>query len=281
MSYKTIMVHVDESKHLYRRVEIAARLAALDDAHLVGVALTALPEMTYDPLVFNPLDPHIDPLLQAPRQRAADALDNFDEIARQFHSGTIETRLVDIGAANGFILQARYCDLVVLGQYDPYETDVSTARDLAETVILESGIPAVVVPFAIPEGATFERILIAWNASKEATIAVRYALPLLRRAAKVDVAMFNPDLLPTDYGAVPDKDILKWLAGHGITAKVTRQATGGDLDISKGLLSLSTDLGADLLVMGCYGHARLRELVLGGVSRDILRDMTLPVLMAH
>jgi nucleotide-binding universal stress UspA family protein len=280
MFYKTILVHVDESRHTRLRAELAAKIAAAYDAHLVGVALTGLPEIFYDPIV-NPLDPAIEPLLQVPRQRAADALAQFEEIARQFHTGTIETRLEENESAVGISLQARYCDLVVLGQYDPDDTESSTKPDFAETVILEGGVPALVVPYASAVTTFGQRALVSWNASKQAVRALHYALPMLQRADQVDVAVFDPDTLPSTYRAVPDKDILSWLGRHGIKAKVTRSVTTGDIDIGNALLSLATDLGSDLLVMGCYGHTRFREVLLGGVSRQILKSMTLPVLTAH
>jgi nucleotide-binding universal stress UspA family protein len=280
MTYKTIIVHVDESRHLYRRAELAARVAAHDNAHLIGIALTGVPGFVRDALVLNPGDPFIDPLLQRPRERAADALSIFENIARQLHAGTVETRLEndDVG---GFIVQARCSDLVVLGQYDPFEVGLATMPDFAQTVIMESGMPVLMVPCNTPGGDELAQVLIAWNASKEATRAVHRALPMLRRAARVDVAIFNPDAIPTGNHAAPDQDIVVWLARQGIKTRVTHQAATGEIDIGKALLSLAGDLGADLLVMGCYGHARFRELLLGGVSREILAEMNLPVLMAH
>lgn len=281
MFFKTILVHVDGSHHVNRRIEIAARLAALHDAHLVGLALTDLPQLFYDPVMFNPVEVTLDPLLEAPRQRAGDALANFIDIARQFHAGSIETRLEENETALGVSLQARYADLVVLGQFDAEDTDASANADFAKIVIMESGVPVLMVPFATPFTDTGRRALLSWNASRQAVRAVHYALPLLQRASQVDVAVFDPQTLPAGRRAVPDKDIVQFLARHGIKAKVTRQVTAGDIDIGNALLSLATDLGSDLLVMGCYGHTRFREVLLGGVSRAIFRSMTLPVLMAH
>jgi nucleotide-binding universal stress UspA family protein len=280
MFYKTILVHVDESRHASLRVELAAKVAATYDAHLVGVALTGLPEIFYDPIV-NPMDPAIEPLLQVPRQRAADALAQFEATARKFHSGSIETRLEENESAVGISLQARYSDLVVLGQYDPDDTESSTKPDFTETVIMECGVPVLVVPYATAVTTLGQRALVAWNASRQAVRALHYALPVLQRASQVDVAVFDPDTLPSSYRAVPDKDILAWLERHGISAKVTRSVTAGDIDIGNALLSLATDHTSDLLVMGCYGHRRFREVLLGGVSREILKSMTLPVLTAH
>jgi nucleotide-binding universal stress UspA family protein len=281
MSYKTILVHVDDSRHVYRRVEMAATLAAQFDAHLVGLALTGIPETFYDPLMLNPADPALEPLLKVPRERAADELAQFDDIARQLKVASIETRLEENEDARGVSLQARYCDLVVLGQYDPDDTDSSTPSDFAETVILECGILVLMVPYATSVTSIGKRVLVSWNGSKEAARAIHYALPMLQRAAQVDVAVFDPETLPATYRAVPDKDILDWLRRHGITGKVTRQVTAGDIDIGNALLSLTTDLGSDLLVMGCYGHTRFREVLLGGVTRQILKSMTVPVMMAH
>lgn len=281
MFYETIMVHVDGSMHANRRIEIAAKIAALYDAHLVGIALTGLPQIFYDPLMFDPAEPAIEPLLQMPRQRAADALANFEDIARQFHAGSIETRLEENETARGLSLQARYCDLVVLGQYDPDDRESSTRADFAETVILECGVPVLMIPFASAVASVGRRALVSWNASKEAVRAVHYALPLLQRADRVDVAVFDPETLPAVYRAVPDKDIVEALARHGIESTVTRRVTADDIDIGNGLLSLAAELMSDLLVMGCYGHTRFREVLLGGVTREILKSMTLPVLMAH
>jgi nucleotide-binding universal stress UspA family protein len=281
MSYKTILVHVDGSRHVNRRIEIAASLAALYDAHLVGVALTGVPPMLYDPLMLNPVDPALEPILKVPRERAADALENFENTARLIHPGPIETRLEENESAIGISLQARYCDLVVLGQFDPDDTESSITGDFAETVILECGVPVLMIPFASAVTSTGRRALVSWNASKQAVRAVHYALPMLQHAAQADVAVFDPEKLPAAYRAVPDKDIVEFLARHGVAAKVTRQVTADDIKIGSALLSLASDLGSDLLVMGCYGHTRFREILLGGVTREILRTMTLPVLMAH
>jgi nucleotide-binding universal stress UspA family protein len=281
MSYKTILVHVDGSRHLYRRVEIAARLAKLHKAHVVGLALTELPTVFYDTPVINPLDPTLAPLLQVPRQRSDDALAEFERTARKFNIASLEMRHEENETVRGIILQARYCDLVLLGQHDPADVQASTRTAFAESVILESGVPVLVVPFASPATDTGHRVLVAWNASREAVRAVHYALPILQLAEQVEVVVFDPDILPATYRAVPDKDILEWLGRHGICATVTRRASPSDRDIASRLLSLATDRLADLLVMGCYGHSRFREVLLGGVSREILRTMTLPVLMAH
>lgn len=281
MSYKTILVHVDNSSYVNLRIEIAAALAARHDAHLVGLAVTDMPEIYFDPLMFDPVDPAIAPLLKVPRQRAADALANFDALARQFRVGSTESRLAENASVQGVILQARYCDLVVLGQHNPDDTESSTTADFAQAVILACGVPVLMVPYAGPGRGTGTRALLSWNASQQAVRAAHYALPMLKGASEVDVAVFDPDQLPSAYRAVPDKQVLAWLGRHGIAANVLRQVTASDIDIGNALLSLASDRNADLLVMGAYGHTRFREILLGGVTRQILKSMTLPVLMAH
>jgi nucleotide-binding universal stress UspA family protein len=279
MAYKIILVHVDESRHVGKRIAMAANIAAHDNARLIGVAIAEIPDVPFDPITFDPADPYIDPLVEVPRQRAAATLSDFEDLARQFGAASIETRLEENKTADGIGLQARYTDLVVLGQYDPDDPGISTSPSFAETVILKCGVPVLMVPYAGAVAGAVHTALVSWNASLQAVRAVRYALPLLQRASKVDVAVFDPQSQPRDYRAVPDKDILAYLAAHGIAATVTRQVTNGE--VGKALLSLAGDLASDLLVMGAFGHTRLREILMGGVTREILRSMTLPVLMAH
>jgi nucleotide-binding universal stress UspA family protein len=282
MSYKTILVHVDSSPRVNLRIQIAATLAARHDAHLIGLALTGLPEFVFDPMMLNPVDATtIGPLLAALRQRAADALANFEDIARQFKVASTEARLEENESVQGIILQARYTDLVVLSQFDPDDTESSTSSRFAETVILESGVPVLMVPYASTVRSVGTRALVSWDASIQAVRAVHYAVPMLQHASQVDVAVFDPEKLPSAYRAVPDKHIVASLARHKISANVRRQATTSDIDIGNALLSLAAQQGSDLLVMGAYGHRRFREILLGGVTREILRSMTLPVLMAH
>jgi nucleotide-binding universal stress UspA family protein len=278
MSYKTILVHVDESRHVARRVELAANIAAREDALLAGLAIAQIPDLPFDPITFDPANAYVDPQAEVPRQRATAQLEEFEELAREIGAASIEARLEENKTADDLALQARYTDLVVLGQHDPDDLG-SPQVDFCETVILKSGVPVLVVPFAGAGSTTGASVLIAWNASIEAVRAVHYALPMLKHAGHVDVAVFDPESQPREYRAMPDKDIVTYLARQGIDATVTRRVSKGD--IGKHLLSLAGELGSDLLVMGAFGHMRLRELLLGGITHGILRSMNLPVLMAH
>lgn len=180
----------------------------------------------------------------------------------------------------GFVSQSFCADALVLGQHDPDEPMVSgVPADFVPSVLLASGKPALVVPYAGEFSVIGQTVLVAWKYSREAARAVASALPLLRRAGRVHVAM-SPGATERALSRPPGHlDILGWLQAHGVKAalhphSVTENSPG------ESLLSVACDLGADLLVMGCYGHSRMREWLLGGASRTVLGGMTLPVWMA-
>jgi nucleotide-binding universal stress UspA family protein len=276
MSYKTILVHADQSGHADERVRVAARLALAEGAHLVGAAMTGISRYLYQDssidLARTVVAMHMDALYQ----RANDALARFEQLAGDAGALTCERRLVDDEAGGALAMQSRYADLVVLSQSDP-DTMAASLR-LPEYVMLHSARPVLVVPYA----GTFERlgenVLVAWDASMEATRAVTSAIPLLKRARHVTIAVFNP--APFDkHGEQPGADIALYLARHGVNIEVSLQQTG--IDVGNAMLSMAADRGCDLIVMGGYGHARLRELLLGGATETLLRSMTVPVLMSH
>jgi nucleotide-binding universal stress UspA family protein len=192
-----------------------------------------------------------------------------------------ERRLIDDDTLNAMVTQARYADLVVVSQCDPADSAAGQLEVLPEHVALYGGRPVLVLPYA----GKFERIdrhaLVAWDGSRAAIRAVTDAVPLLRRSGKVTLAIFNPESQYGVHGEQPGADMALYLARHGVNVEVLVQNTPQGLDVGNALLSLSADLGIDLLVMGAYGHLRWRELVLGGVTRTIMRTMTVPVLMAH
>jgi nucleotide-binding universal stress UspA family protein len=177
-----------------------------------------------------------------------------------------------------FCQQALYADLLVLGQHDHAAAAAGGSDSgFVETVLLSTGKPALVLPASGAFGRVGGDVLIGWNATPQAARAVSAALPWLQAAGRVHVLESNDE---TSQRALGDLDIAQYLQRHGITPVMhshrTRQANAG-----QALLSWSSDVGADLLVMGCYGHSRAREFVLGGASRDVLDTLTLPVLMVH
>jgi nucleotide-binding universal stress UspA family protein len=278
MSYKTIVVHVDASRNVDKRIEAAAYIAVAENAHVIGVAATGVSQFLQETVSMNRNDPAIAPLLETLRKRASVPLETFDKIARQVGVLSFENRLIDDDARGGISLQGAYSDLLVLGQSDPGDpSDVDA--ETVPYVVINSGCPVLVVPSASAHAKTGSRALIAWNGSMEARRAVHDAIPLLKRAKIVDVAVFNPKSQANIHGQLPGADISLYLARHGINVDVKEEVIKSD--IGEALLSLATSLNSDLLVMGCYGHSRFRETLLGGVTHTILKSMTLPVLMSH
>ena len=281
MSYKTILVHVDRSHHASPRIELAARLAAAEQAHLVGVAPTGISRYVHQLRHIYEGSTTVAPFegqLGTLRERARQMLANFEAVARRVGVDSFESRAIDDEAGAGLSLQARYADLVVIGQADRDDPAAAMA-DLPEFVVMNCGRPVLLVPTAGPLTHVGERILIAWDAGVGATRAVTAALPLLRRARNVDVVVFNGEASDDGHGAEPGADIALYLARHRVTVNVVQQNAG--VDVGSALLSLAADRGADMLVMGCYGHSRFRETLLGGVSRTVLERMNVPLLMAH
>ena len=190
-------------------------------------------------------------------------------------------RLVEGNVAATIALHARYADLTVLGQTNPYEPHDGVGRDsTAVTTVMSSGRPVLMVPFAGDFPTVGDRVLVAWNASREAARAVNDALPLLEKASLVTVLAVNPRHGIGGHGDVPAADIALHLARHGVRAEAAH-TVANDIPDGEALLSYAADIGADLIVAGAYGHSRARELVFGGVTRTLLAEMTVPVFLSH
>jgi nucleotide-binding universal stress UspA family protein len=276
MGYKTILVHVDRSPRAATRIDIGRRVARRFDGHLVGLhAASATPMPGYMLAVGGASI--ADEQRKAALEEAAAAEQRFAEIAGRDGEISIEWRSSRDDAAVVVPLHARYADLVILGQPAPSGAP-GVNREFAGRVLLTCGRPVLFVPFAGEFDTVGQRVLVSWNAGREATNAVTMALPMLKHASRVDVVTFNAK--SPAHGAVPGADVAVWLARHGVNVQVSEERVA-DSDIGAHLLSLASDLASDLLVMGGYGHSRLAEFVLGGVTRTVLESMTLPVLMAH
>ena len=177
---------------------------------------------------------------------------------------------------HGFIAEAAYADLLILGQRGDADTVGSAPPGFVESVILESGTPAIVVPPGHGQETLGERVLVAWNGSAQAARAMRAALPFMEHAGQVHVVSWAAHSPAAPYSRV---DIAAWLQRHGIAAKV--QCLAPSPHVADELVALTARLEADLVVMGCYGHTRLRERVFGGVTRSALSTLPTPVLMVH
>jgi nucleotide-binding universal stress UspA family protein len=272
VTYKTLLVHLDEQPRCTERLQLASTLAARFDAHLVGLfALGAARIPSYALAEAGPIVRDIEERRRAEAARKAE--EEFRRAERR-GGGKSEWRLSADDAAAAVRLSARYADLVVLGQPQPGD---ALGRSFVEEVILSAGRPVLMVPYAGRFADAGRRVLVAWDAGREAARAVTDALPLLSMAQAVEVVAFGNG---GDHGPVPGADLSLFLARHGVKAAAARQHAPG-VDVGNQILSRAADANADLIVMGAYGHSRLRELALGGATRSVLDAMTVPVLMAH
>ncbi len=276
MSYKTILVQIGSDKRCTLRVEVAFRLARQHDAHLV--ALHAIAPFEPPGYVLAEMGPAI---LEAQKHAIATELvrteAEFTKQAEKAGMRNIEWRTAIDNPVDAMTLHARYADLVVIGQTDSTE-ETNLGADFPERLVLAAGRPVLILPSAGNFPGIGKRILVAWNAGLEATRALTDAIPLLQRADTVHVMAVNPR--QGEHGNVPGADIGLYLARHGVRVEV-KTDQGAEIDVGNELLSRAADLDADLIVMGCYGHSRLKEWVLGGATRTILESMTVPVLMSH
>jgi len=279
MSFKDLLVVLDAGPSNDARVGLAVWLAGRFEAHLTGLH----PSSTSQASLFSVgldsglLDVALQETFKRLEARAAKVRSSFETLAS--HQGlTAEWRVARGFPGPDTVLHARYADLVILGQRGPGDS-VLDDPDPAD-VVLDAGCPVLIVPYA----GQFERIerhaLIAWNASRQAARAVRDALPLLQICRNVTVLAVNPRQGAQGHGQEPGANIALHLARHGITVEID-SSFAPDGDPASEILSRAADYGSDLIVMGAYGHSRMRELVLGSVTRSILQQMTVPVLMSH
>ena len=285
MALKDILVHVDNGSRSDARVAIALGLARQHGAHLIGLCVADIPNAEYfygATLPFAGGDP--EQVVQRMRVDAAAASAGIeaafrDRMRREDVEG--EWRFVEGHVPATVALHARYADLTVVGQPNPYDARDDTSRDATVvTPLMSSGRPILVVPFAGEFDRIGQHVLVAWNASREAARAVNDALPLLEKAAKVTVLAVNARQGVAGHGEVPAADIALHLARHGVKAEAAH-TVAKDIADGEVLLSYAADLGADLIVAGGYGHSRAREMVFGGVTRTLIEEMTVPVFLSH
>ncbi|MCK9918769.1 universal stress protein [Microbacteriaceae bacterium K1510] len=257
--------------------EFAVSLAETFEAHLLGVAFA------YEPVIPGSVMGGIPPeFIEAQRtesdKKARAAIERFNAAAKR-SSLSSESRVVTASissAAEQLGRITRRFDLAVVGQPDR-ETGMPE-EVVDEGVLFESGRPVVFVPYIFKGPAKLDRVMVCWDGSRAATRAIADALPLMQKAKQVEVVIVATGRPKSD--EVPGADLGQHLARHGLKVEVKR-ITSPDIDVPSTILSYAADSSADLIVMGGYGHSRLREFVLGGVTRGLLESMTVPVLMSH
>ena len=280
MSYRSILVHLDRSRHTGARVAAAAALALQHDAHLIGLAPLGWVLMPSEATPALGLAAYQEAATRELREQAQLCVDSFEQQVTRLGVTRHESRIEDGFAESAMARAARYCDLSVVTQVDPDESTASAAL-LPQDVLLQSGRPLLVLPYAGERSvAPASRVLVGWNASREAARALHDALPLLKAASHVEVVVFEtPEDAGLKHGQLPGADIGLWLARHGVA--VEAKYIPAKVAAGEALLSHAADLSADLIVAGGYGHSRWREAVLGGVTRALLESSPVPVLLSH
>ena len=182
MSYKTVLVHVDQGRDAQARIEVAARIALASDGHLVGAAMTGMSPYVFAAAGLNPAVPPLLLSFDALRQEAAQALDAFEQQSRSLGVASFEKRQVEEQAGPGMSMQARYADLLVISQADRAAPAPRLRADFPEYVLLNCARPVLIVPAGLPPRAVGKRVMIAWNGSREATRALTSAIALMEGA---------------------------------------------------------------------------------------------------
>lgn len=278
MSYRTILVHVNDKRRAEALLEPAVALASRYNSHLIGMRVyAALPAA---PIPIPYASGVIGGLAAAEHTTTEEIAEIFTRMTanRPFVAEWRALKVPHADLAAVVMDHGRAADLIVAGQTDP-NWDLSPLLDFPERLALESGRPVLVVPYVGRYPEIGHNVVIAWKSGREAARAVFDALPLLKKASKVQILEVR-ERADTEYALAPDTTIAASLARYGIKPTI-RSTIAADISVGDEILSRLADEGADLLVMGAYGHSRFRELVFGGVTRHIAQHMTVPTLFSH
>jgi nucleotide-binding universal stress UspA family protein len=275
-----IVVFIDGGTETPGILEFASILSQEHGARLISVFMQ--PEPTTTPAETFARGKGMLSIIEVHRAQLerieADHRAQFEEVVRR-HGIRSESEWRSLPYLSSEVgVHAYYADLVVIARPES-ASQTAGPPGLAESLVLSSGRPIIVFP---PRGTASKvrRILVAWNPTREAIRAVADALPLLAKAEAVEVLVVDHQRHPTGHGQEPGADIARHLARHGAQVEVRRLSSGGN-DVGRLLLTQAATFGADLLVMGAYGHSHLREWIFGGVTRTVLYEAGLPVLMSR
>ena len=274
---KDIVVNLNVGAKANSASDYAISVAAALDAHLTGIVflygpIVPVSRAGYVPPELEVIDRHNQAVVEAARESFTAASARAGIKAEPL---TLSAGLVSAGDQFGQI--ARRFDLAVIGQPEP-ETN-AVEEIIVEAALFDSGGPVIIVPYIQKAPLKLDHVMVCWDGGRAAARAMRDAMPFLQRARRIEVAVVANERGKQDQ--IEGADIGAHLARHGLNAAVKRIPLGDDVDVADMLLSRAADEGIDFIVMGGYGHSRLREFVLGGMTRSILRTMTVPVLMSH
>lgn len=277
MGIKQILLHLDHSQGCDNRVQVGLELSKRFDARLLGVFVLqdyivpayAEAQISMDLLV---------DLRAKNEERAKKKISACKAMAKK--AGVALQIKLEEGPLTPILRgHSKYADLLLSGQDNPDDPDNSSYA-VADDMLLEAACASMVIPHSGKIKPPGERILLAWNASREAARAVRAALPLLQRAKEVVVISSEPNTVAEGEGHPHAQRIADYLEAHGVTS-VSSGIDDPDRNPAQAIISQAAEMQADLIVMGAYGHMRLREIILGGVTRELLKTSPLPLLMAH
>lgn len=279
MEFKNILIHLDHSNGCRNRIEVAFDLARKFDARITGLLVVA------DYIVPSYVEAQISvdvitDVTEKALARARDTLDEYQKLADaagvSMEGHVLEGQLIPILREH-----SKYSDLLVLGQDQPEDHD-NASYGLADSLLFEGACACMVVPHSGKLEPLGKRVLLTWNASKESARALREAMPLLSRAETVVVLSSEPDDGDSSIarGHPHADELARFLESHGIET-ISSGISDTDMSTTDAIIGQAAQMNADLIVMGAYGHTRLREIILGGVTRDLLKQAPVPLLLAH
>lgn len=273
-----LAVHLDRDEGCERRLQAAVQMASDHKAELIGIYATHFPLAFYDE-IGTPSE--VYSLLRA---RSSDEEAKIRKLFQDVTSSagiTARWKAPEGEAEQMLALHARYCDLIVMGQVNPDQSDFQPSAHLAEAVMMAAGRPVLMIPYSGRPSPIGRRVLFCWDYRREAARAFFDAQPILQECMELVVLTVDgrsDSLLDT---AIDPQDFSSYckLRHYPLTQEVTRVSQG--VGIGSAILNTATDFSSDLVVMGAYGHSRLKEWIMGGASRTLLETMTVPVLFSH
>ncbi len=279
MTYKTILTYIPAPDRVEPILDVALPMARRHGAHLIGLHVMPQPHMYWavaaemSAVVLDAQKEFFDGLASRTARAFEQRTKNEDVVCEWRHANSAGRPVADAIAAH-----ATATDLVIVGNVGPND-DWATQADLPARVIIQCGRPVLVLPHAGTKDDIGGFVTIAWDGHREAARAAFDALPVLREAEEVRLFCLEYDDTSPRYGFTPADEIAVTLSRHGVATTAQRQLSS--TPAGEALLSYAGEHGSDLLVMGCYGHARFREFVFGGATRHVLKHATIPLLMSH
>jgi len=279
VDFKNILLHLDHSSGCQNRLKTAFALARKYEALITG--LFVVPDYVVPSYVEAQISVDLmTDVTEKAMARARETLSGYEKMASeagvQMEAHVLEGQVIPILREH-----TKYSDILLLGQDNPDDPD-NASYGLADALLFEGACACMVVPHSGKLAPPGRRVLLTWNASRESARALREAMPILAAAEEIVVLSSEPDDADVEIarGHPHADELARFLESHGI-ASVSSGIADLDISTSDAILGQAAEMNADLIVMGAYGHARLREIILGGVTRDLLKGSPIPLFLAH